>query len=229
MEYARNIVRNKINNQIAVIKKHRWSGIEYNWKVDVSDMKKLEASLQQKKTNQEIMGVEGMCSNIYFRCFRYMLKCEINFDGRNRRPPKDPVNAILSLAYTFLTKDMCTLIDSESFESYLGFLHGIRYGRKSLALDLIEEWRQPAVDRLVLLLFNKHILTKYDFSDDEGDGIVLNEDGFRKFCLEYERWMNGNNCNGKSFRTMMKQQVAVLKKSLENGEIYKPYFYGEKI
>ncbi len=154
-----------------------------------------------------------------------MLKCDFEFHGRNRRPPKDPVNVIISLAYTFLTKEMCGTLDSESFETYLGFLHGIRYGRKSLALDMIEEFRQPAVDRLAIFLFNKKILGIHDF-DFPGDGsVILNEDGFRKFCTEYERWMNGSNkaSGERSFRNKIREQAAELKKAICRREPYRPY------
>ena len=63
-----------------------------------------------------------------------MFKCSCQFPGRNRRPPRDPINVIISLGYTFLTKEVSLALESESFEMYLGFLHGIRYGRKSLPL-----------------------------------------------------------------------------------------------
>lgn len=187
-------------------------------------MKSVQESLIEKQTNNEIMGVEGLCSNIYFGCFKYMLKCDFQFEHRNRRPPRDPINAVLSLAYTFLTKDMCALLEAESFETYLGFLHGIRYGRKSLALDMIEEWRQPIVDQLVLRLFNKHMLTQYEFQDVEA-GIHLTENGFKKFCEAYERYMNTPVINGNSFRKLMKQQVKILKKGFQDGVLYQPFRY----
>ena len=91
-------------------------------------MEKYIQLLPDKQTPNEILGIEGICSNIYFRAFGQMLKCEFHFQGRNRRPPKDPVNVLLSLAYTFLTKEVCSVLEAESFEPYLGFLHGIRMG-----------------------------------------------------------------------------------------------------
>lgn len=150
LKLARAIVDNKIKNQIFIIKSQRWTGSNYNWHSDVAQMEKYRDSLEKRKTPNEILGTEGICSNIYFGVFGKMLKGDILFSGRNRRPPKDPANAIISLTYTFLTKEICTALDSESFETYLGFLHGIRYGRKSLALDIVEEFRQPVADRFVL-------------------------------------------------------------------------------
>lgn len=225
LNLAKRIVENKIYNQIAVIKKHRWENDENNPKDDIVQMKRLAESVKDKRTGNEIMGVEGLSSNIYFGCFKRMLKCDFAFENRNRRPPKDPINAVLSLAYTFLTKDMCMLLDSESFETYLGFLHGIRYGRKSLALDMIEEWRQPIVDRLVIRLFNLRILSQDDFQDEIKEGIHLTEDGFKKFCREYEKYMNITVVEGKNYRALMKQQVSILKKGLQEGTEYIPFRY----
>ena len=169
IELAKTIVSNKIENQMHLISNYRWNGA-YEWRKDIEKMGRCRSSLKNKNSVGSLMGVEGFCSNIYFGAFSKMLKCDFSFNNRNRRPPRDPVNAILSLAYTFLTRDMCNLLESESFETYLGFLHGIRYGRKSLALDMIEEFRQPAIDRLVLHIFNKRILNKFDF-EDKDDGV----------------------------------------------------------
>lgn len=224
---AKIIVRNKINNQIELIRQHRWTGSEYRWQDDVRKMEEHLSTVDKKTRPNEILGIEGICSSIYFRAFGQMLKCEFTFKGRNRRPPKDPVNVMISLAYTFLTKEVSNALDAESFEAYLGFLHGIRYGRKSLALDIVEEFRQPVVDRLILVLFNKRMISKYDF-EYPGDGsVILNEDGFRKFCTEYERWMNGKNSMSgeKSFRSVIHRQIALLKQAILKKEDYVPYHW----
>lgn len=232
LEMAKAIVRNKIRNQMALIRNHRWKDKDHDWKRDLEQMERHLKTLADKTSANEALGIEGICSNIYFGAFGHMLKCDFQFHGRNRRPPKDPVNVVLSLAYTFLTKEMCSALDAESFETYLGFLHGIRYGRKSLALDMIEEFRQPMIDRLVLLLFNKRMIGKYDFELPDEGGVVLNEDGFRKFCTEYEKWMNGRNIASgeKSFRNRMREQVAQLKRAVCKGEEYIPYSWeGENV
>lgn len=224
LQMARIITRNKIGNQLSLIRHHRWTGSEYDWHKDEKEILDLLTTLGDRKTPNEILGVEGMCSNIYFRAFGHMIHCDFEFNGRNRRPPRDPINVIISLAYTLLTKEMCNALDSESFEPYLGFLHGIRYGRKSLALDLIEEFRQPAVDRLVILLFNKRMIGRLDFEFPEDGRVVLTEDGFKRFCREYERWMTGlNSTSGENFRRQIRTQVADLKKAITGGTAYTPY------
>lgn len=218
LELARTIVESKIKNQMEMICTFRWEGKEYDWKRDVSQMKKMLGELQSKKDTNEIMGVEGFCSNVYFGAFSQMLKGVVEFKTRNRRPPRDPVNALLSLGYTFLTKDMCNLIEGESFEPYLGFLHGVRYGRKSLALDMIEEFRQPVIDRFVLYLFTEGIMKECDFRT-EMDGVFLEEESFGKFCKEYEKWMVDMH----DYRYRMKLQCQRLKRTIQYGEVYETY------
>ena len=231
LKMARAIVDNKIKNQIFMIKNHRWTGSNYDWHPDIAQMEKYRDSLGKRETPNEILGTEGICSNIYFGVFGKMLKGDILFSGRNRMPPKDPANAMISLTYTFLTKEICTALDSESFEMYLGFLHGIRYGRKSLALDIIEEFRQPVADRFVLQMFNKRMIHIDDFEVLDNDGVYLTEDGFRKFCLEYEKWMSGkNSASGeKSFRGCIRKQVSMLKKAICENKVYYPYSWEDAI
>lgn len=222
---AKIIIKNKIENQMTLIRDYRYKD-EFSPKEELEKMKRLKEKVDDCKTPNEILGMEGMCSNYYFSCFSHMVQCTIPFKGRNRRPPKDPVNVILSLAYTFLTREMCGILEAESFEVYLGFLHGIRYGRKSLALDIVEEFRQPIVDRFVINCFNRRVINESDF-DMEEDRILLSEDGFRKFCIEYEKWMSRPETNGKNFRQIMKRQGASLKRAVQYGEPYLPFNWRE--
>lgn len=221
LNIAKIIVDNKIQNQISMINNHRWKEEQHDWRDDIIKMKQLQNSLSDKKTSNEIMGVEGMCSNIYFGAFGYMFHCDFEFHGRNRRPPKDPINVLISLGYTLLTKEVSSVLDAESFEMYLGFLHGIKYGRKSLPLDIVEEFRQPVIDRFVINICNKRIINRYDFSNEE-DTIVLNEDGFKKFCKEFEDWITGK-VGGLNYRSLIKQQVSNLKRMVLKNEKYVPY------
>lgn len=224
LDMARRIVENKVQNQMALIRSFRWNQDEYDHKNDLREMERVLKSLKEKETSNEIMGVEGICSAIYFRAYGHMFRCKIEFHGRNRRPPKDPINVMLSLTYTFLTKEVAAVLEAESFETYLGFLHGIRYGRKSLALDLVEEFRQPVADRLVLRLFNKQMMSEYDF-DLEEERVLLREKSFQKFCVEYEKWMTQSvsEADGRSFREILKEQISKLKKAVREQKEYVPY------
>lgn len=227
LHIAKILIRNKISNQIHIVKKYRYKG-GFTPRKEIEKMLELQNNLDSCKTPNEIMGVEGMCSNLYFSCFSHMIDCRFEFKERNRRPPKDPINVILSLGYTFLTREVCSALESESFEVYLGFLHGIRYGRKSLALDIVEEFRQPVVDRFVVRSFNKRVINEFDFETEESQ-VLLNEEGFKKFCREFECWMTKTgSCLDKSFRQIIKLQASKLKKAIQNKREYEPFKWEEK-
>ena len=223
-ETARIIVANKIENQMTVIKGWRWDA-DFDWKADVEAMNRHKKSLEEKNAQMEFMGVEGICSNIYFHSYAQMFSCEFKFEKRSRRPPKNPINVLLSLGYTLLTKEVTNALAAQSFETYLGFLHGIRYGRQSLALDIVEEFRQPVIDRLVLKIFNKGMVSKYDFDIPEEGVVILNEDGFRRFCTAYEKWMNGTDTSSgdTGFRIRIREQTEKLRAAIQQKGIYEPY------
>ena len=224
-EIARRIIDAKIQNQISVIEAYRWKE-KQNWRDAIQKLDENRKKLSSKTNSSGMMGIEGICSSIYFSCFSQMLTCELNFSGRNRRPPKDPVNALLSLVYTFLTIEIENALENESFEPYLGFLHGIKYGRKSLALDLVEEFRQPVGDRLVLKLLNKRMLSEFDFQWEERRGVILSKEGFQKFCKEFECWMSNEKEN---FHTIILNQIGILKYAIQNHQEYIPYLWkGDK-
>ena len=124
-----------MDNQKELIKKWRWEKSDLVWKEEVEQIEKLMLKVPKAEDTSRLMGLEGMASSLYFRAFGRMFKCELSFDGRNRRPPRDPINVMISLGYTFLSREVSNALEGESFEMYLGFLHGIRYGRKSLPLD----------------------------------------------------------------------------------------------
>lgn len=86
------------------------------WKDDAAQICRLKEKVSDAETANELLGIEGMSNNIYFRSFRYMFHCDFEFRGRNRRLPKDPINVIISLGYTFLTKEICSALEAESFE-----------------------------------------------------------------------------------------------------------------
>lgn len=112
-----------------------------------------------------------------------------HFECRNRRPPRDPVNALLSFAYAMLTKDMAITLLSVGFDPYLGFYHSPRYGRPSLALDLMEEFRPLIGDSVVIGAINNGEVDEVSFVHRAG-AASLTEDGRRKFLEAYERRMD---------------------------------------
>jgi len=107
---------------------------------------------------ESLLGVEGDAARIYFGMFGTMLRSDLTFAGRSRRPPRDPVNALLSFGYTLLTTELTGALAAQGLDPFVGVLHDLDYGRPSLALDLLEEFRQPIIDRLVLSVVNRGVL-----------------------------------------------------------------------
>jgi CRISPR-associated protein Cas1 len=136
----------------------------------------------------ELLGIEGTAAALYFEEFASMLKKreDWNFDwkGRNRRPPRDPVNALLSMGYSVLAKELTGICHSVGLDPFLGFMHQPRYGRPALALDLMEEFRPLVADSVSISLVNRGELRPEDFVRS-ASGVFLNERGRRAF---WEAW-----------------------------------------
>jgi CRISPR-associated protein Cas1 len=140
-------------------------------------------------TIDALRGLEGAGSAAYFGCFQQLIRGEgFSFTTRQRRPPTDPVNALLSFGYSLLRHDIESALNIVGFDPYLGYLHTQRYGRPSLALDVMEEFRPLVVDAMVLAAINRRSLTPSDFMTEPLSGAVsLSEEGRRTFLRLYEQ------------------------------------------
>jgi len=142
----------------------------------------------------ELRGIEGAAARAYFDVFSLMIKVDdeaFAFRGRSRRPPKDPVNAMLSFGYALLQRDCAGALVGIGLDPAIGFLHADRPGRLGLALDLMEELRVPVVDRLVLALINRRQLTSADFKRRDGGAWQLTDEGRRSFLTAYQKGKQG--------------------------------------
>jgi len=165
---------------------------DHGEKVDVNKINIIAEDLLSKIKCIEIVdnkdslrGIEGEGARKYFSCFGEMIlqqKEDFYFEGRNRRPPMDNVNALLSYLYSILTYEIQSALEAVGLDSYVGFFHTDRPGRASLALDMIEELRSYMVDRFVITLINKKQLTKRYFIKKENGSVILDDDG-RKILL----------------------------------------------
>lgn len=141
------------------------------------------------KDRAELMGTEGLAANQYFAVFPHLIlqqKADFPFNGRNRRPPKDAVNAMLSLAYTLLANDTAAALETVGLDPYVGFFHSLRPGRTSLALDVMEEMRAYLGDRFVLSLINRRQVAADDFLYQGEKGVVLTDKGRRTFLTAWQ-------------------------------------------
>jgi CRISPR-associated protein Cas1 len=136
-----------------------------------------------------LRGIEGECASLYFGIFDELIlnqKESFSFQGRNKRPPLDPLNAMLSFGYTLLANDCASALEGAGLDSYVGFMHRDRPGRKSLALDLMEELRPVLVDRMVLTLINNRQIRKEHFKISESQEVLFTDDGRKKFITAWQ-------------------------------------------
>ena len=136
-----------------------------------------------------LRGAEGEAANVYFAVFDHLIRspdASIRFRGRSRRPPLDPVNALLSFLYTLLTHDCRSAAEGVGLDPAVGFLHRERPGRPSLALDLMEELRPVLADRLALSLINRRQLRASDFEVRDGGAVLLSDGGRRTVLTAWQ-------------------------------------------
>ena len=186
------------------------------------------ATANDTTTIGTLLGVEGNGSASYFRVFGKILRGNFQFTHRRRRPPTDPVNAMLSLGYTLLGQQVASAIQVVGLDPYAGFLHQLRHGRPSLALDMMEEFRPLIVDSVVLNICNHRLLTANDFQEELGV-VHLKPEARKKFYGKFEERLQEEIQHPRfeyrtSYRRCIELQVRLLGKYLL-GEInsYPPF------
>lgn len=190
-EVVRNIILGKIVNSRNMLTRAARNTTEEKALILKEQAEKLleqENDLEGAKTIDSIRGIEGAAAAVYFRAFDAMLKTdesEMMFEKRSRRPPENRVNALLSFAYMLLKNDTQSALESVGIDPAAGYLHTLRPGRPSMALDLMEELRAPLCDRFVISLINLKQITASDF-DAEGIEYKLKDKARRKVLQEWQ-------------------------------------------
>ncbi len=184
LEFTKNILKAKINNQYTfarrLARRHR-----LNRDFELAEMLAAGEAVSDCRDLPAIFGLEGTAARYYFEIYCACFDPSWNFTDRNRRPPKDPINALLSLGYTFLTDAMLAALEVVGVDPYLGYFHEEAPGKPCLALDLIEVFRAPVVDSLVLGLANKGLLNTGDFEESAEGLPLLTHAGMRIFVREF--------------------------------------------
>lgn len=148
------------------------------------------AAVPRENDLDTVRGREGEAAVAYFSVLDHLIlqnKEEFHFDGRNRRPPRDRVNALLSFLYALLFNDCVAALEGVGLDPQAGYLHSIRPGRAGLALDLMEELRAPVADRIVLTLINRKQIGGQHFEEKAGGSVLLTEDGRKTVVVAYQK------------------------------------------
>jgi CRISPR-associated protein Cas1 len=186
---VRGFVRGKLKNYRNLLMRRRRECPDLDLDSSITKLEQAIAPIETTATINSLRGLEGSGSAAYFGCFDRLIKeTDFQFKNRNRRPPTDPVNALLSLGYSLLRHDVQSAVNIVGFDPYLGYLHIERYGRPSLALDLMEEFRPLVVDAVVLSALNQGKLTPNDFIVEPlSNAVSLTPDGLKTFLRLYEQ------------------------------------------
>ncbi|MGA0199588.1 MAG: type I-D CRISPR-associated endonuclease Cas1d, partial [Prochlorotrichaceae cyanobacterium] len=189
LHVVRSFIRGKLKNYRNTLLRARREGV-----IDLSDIAiaPLDSSIKalDAATNiNTLRGLEGAGSATYFGLFGQLIRNpEFQFTVRTRRPPTDPVNALLSLGYTLLLNDVKSALNIVGFDPYLGYLHVQHYGRPALALDLMEEFRPIVVDAFVLAAINRKAITREHFTQEPvSNAVSLTKEGWQVFLRLYEQ------------------------------------------
>lgn len=190
LKLARSFVSGKIYNQRTLLRRNA-KELPNDSLVFLREMRRKSVTAENL---QELLGMEGAAAREYFSKFSLMLKQNgeqpaFDFTTRNRRPPKDPINALLSFLYSMLTKEMLVTLIGIGFDPYMGFYHQPRYGRPALALDLMEEFRPIVADSVIIGLINTGEIRKQDFIM-RLTGCALTDSGRKRVIEAFERRLN---------------------------------------
>ena len=225
---ARRLVAGKIRNQRTMLLRNHLEPPRW----ELRELKRLAESSETASSLQELLGLEGLAARLYFGLFSGMLKRDGKRDGesgfrfdfraRNRRPPRDPVNAMLSLGYSLLTKDLTVACYAVGFDPMVGFYHQLRHGRPALALDLMEPLRPLIADSAVLSAINTQMVSESHFVR-AGQAVALTAAGRKNFFRAYELRMDTLVTHPLfgyrvSYRRLLEIQARLLAKTLE-GEV----------
>jgi len=193
LEFSKNIIAAKIFNTRATLQR---SIRENKNKVDTTHMEEVSGILRKNidelykfKDLDQVRGIEGISARKYFEVFSDMIreqKQDFSMTMRSKRPPLDFLNALLSYLYTILSLEINSALETVGLDPYVGFLHTLRPGRASLALDMVEELRAYMVDRQVVSMINLRSIQVKDFHQKEGGGVIMTEEGRKKILKNWQ-------------------------------------------
>jgi CRISPR-associated protein Cas1 len=196
---ARQFIKAKFQGQIDTLHKWRRNG----WLLDgdpTDDLLELRRTLDDRVTLTDLVGLEAVAARTYFQGLGSALPPPFAWQGRHRRPPTDPVNALLSLTYMMVVGETVSACYTAALDPLIGFLHQLDYGRPSLALDILEPLRACYCDHLVMRLLQAETLSSEDFTITD-EGCRLSPEGFREYLTHYETFARSARGERASLRT----------------------------
>lgn len=223
LEISKKFIKGKFTNQRTILMRANKMLKNSDMSDIILKMSVYSKKIDEAKTIEELMGIEGFFAKMYYQGINYIIDKEYSFKQRTRRPPKDPFNAVLSFGYTLLHYEIFTMLVSKGLNPYAAFLHSDRHKHPALCSDLMEEWRPILVDSLAISLLNNGKLLKKNFTyNDENGGVYLDKEGCRKFIENFEKRLRQEVGYVEevpykmSFRRIIEHQVMQIIKCMED-------------
>jgi len=193
-------------------------------------VKNIEAIARASSLN-EVLGIEGISAKIYWEAFGSLLKCDFcRWEGRNRRPPRDPINAALSYSYAIITSLVIGYLELSGLDPYIGYLHSVDAGKPSLALDMVEPFRAIYVDKIVLKLFNRKQFNAAHFINNGVHGVFMNLEARKLLAKEIYGAIKSSDEDMDSYalETHILRDIESFKKLAQARELedFVPYIVG---
>lgn len=195
LSFSKGIIQKKLEMQYATILSYKddLATIDYGLGMTIEEHQKILIQIADSASSAVLLGIEGNAARQYFKLIAQILPASLNFNGRNRRPPKDPFNVVLSLGYTLLHHEWVRHIYLMGLDPFIGFYHTVFFGRESLASDLLEPIR-PIYDAWAIGLFKSGILRVEDFTMN-GVACKMGKAGRLRFYEAYEEWLAEQQCS----------------------------------
>lgn len=230
LEIGKAIVKTKINNSKVIIQRYARKRKQLNLASEIQKINQMLNKVSRVLMRDELMGVEGAASAGYFSAIRTLVGDGWDFKKRQRQPPPDPVNSLLSYGYTLLFYNIYAMVRMHGLHPYIGFLHKLRDGHPALVSDIQEEFRAPVVDATVISLILRGSIKKQDFilPEDSGSPCFLKSDARKIFIKAFENKMNSSISHTPTghhvdYRRCIDLQVQGLRQVIENKlERYEP-------
>jgi CRISPR-associated protein Cas1 len=211
-EFAKWFVSSKIKDELNMLERWGRRGLlETHMELKTELSRQLEL-LDTKSDHAGARGAEGVSAKLYFSAFRELVPPPFEWNGRNRQPPRDPVNALLSLTYMMTLSRIISKVHIHAFDPFIGFLHQLDYGRPSFALDVLEPLRAGYCDRFVISLVQQETFHPDDFSHDDNKGCRLLPEPFKRYLNAFQKFSKAKTRNISS----MDKKITILLEQFGN-------------
>lgn len=224
---ARECVQAKAGNGLVVLRQYQRRTDQAGGGGWAESIPETISHMGQAGDLSQLMGCEGSAARAYFEGLMSFNRSGFAWTGRAQHPSPDPLNALLSLVYMLILQELMGEMEGLGLDPYLGFLHQTEYGRPSLALDLLEAFRHPLADRLVLEVGNRRLFAESEFERRDDGGVRLKADGLRRMLEWYEQWMTKSRKGQPSWRARLRNEVEEFRRFLRDGSPFSPFVYGD--